>query len=279
VNNDELSIENKLKDLRKKHNLSQEELAEELGISRQSIIALEQGKYLPSLPLVVSMCKFFHSPFEEIFEFQREIEEEINQVFNQDGGKNIINIIKEPVRLPSQDFEMDRSELLGRRENIMGNEMEPWRPLREAVSLRDAMDKLFEDSVITSKTTAAMPKIDIKDRKDSIIIEAELPGMSEDQVEVEISDGVMTISGEKTKDAAFAESEPGAPASEGMRGKENGYYYKESHSGTFSRSFTLPADVIAEKAEADMKNGVLSITIPKVKPKKATRVKVATKKK
>ena len=159
-------------------------------------------------------------------------------------------------------------KLRGAGENIMANEMEPWRPFREMVSLRDAMDRLFEDSVITPKGAAAMPKIDIKDKKDSIVVKAELPGMAEEEVDVEISDGVMTISGEKK------EEKENPPA-----GGEEGYYYKESHTGGFSRSFTLPADVIAEKAEAEMKDGVLSIVIPKIEPKKATKVKVAPKKK
>ena len=146
----------------------------------------------------------------------------------------------------------------------MGTELEPWRPFREAVSLRDAMDRLFEDSVITPKTAGVMPKIDIKDKKDSIEVKAELPGLKEEDIEIEVSDGVMTISGEKK-----AEKEE----------QEEGYYYKESHTGTFSRSFTLPADVKEEKAEAEMKHGILTILIPKIEPKKATKVKIAPKKK
>jgi HSP20 family protein len=273
MNAEDSSIENRLKDLRKKQHLSQEELAEELGISRQSVIALEQGKYLPSLPLVINMCKFFHSPLESIFEFEMEIEGEIDNII--DEQKNIINDDR-PVRFPAQIIEPVHSGLVGDKENIMPNELGPWRPFREAVSLRDAMDRLFEDSVISSKGTVAMPKIDIKDKKDAIEVRAELPGMEEDEIEIEVADNVMTISGEKKEDAAFAEGEAGAPASEGMRG---GYYYKESHSGSFSRSFTLPADVKEEKAEAEMKKGVLIVTIPKIAPKKATKVKVIPKKK
>jgi len=261
MNAEDSSIENRLKDLRKKQHLSQEELAEALGISRQSVIALEQGKYLPSLPLVINMCKFFHSPLESIFEFEMEIESEIDNII--DEQKNIINVDR-PIRLPSQNIESDRLGLVGDKENIMPNELGPWRPFREAVSLRDAMDRLFEDSVITSKGTVGMPKIDIKDKKDSIEVRAELPGMEEDEIEIEVADNVMTISGEKK-----AEKEK----------DEEGYYYKESHSGTFSRSFTLPADVKEEKAEAEMKKGVLIVTIPKIAPKKATKVKVVPKKK
>lgn len=256
--NEEITIDNKLKDLRKEHNLSQEALALELGISRQSIIALEQGKYLPSLPLVVSMCKFFHSSFEDIFDFEKEMEEVIDSMV--DGSqKHIINIanLNAEAGHPSP-----RLRMAGR--NTMGTELEPWRPFREAVSLRDAMDRLFEDSVITPKTAGVMPKIDIKDKKDSIEVKAELPGLKEEDIEIEVSDGVMTISGEKK-----AEKEE----------QEEGYYYKESHTGTFSRSFTLPADVKEEKAEAEMKHGILTILIPKIEPKKATKVKIAPKKK
>jgi len=256
MNNEESLIENRLKDLRKKHHLSQEALAEELGISRQSIIALEQGKYLPSLPLVINMCKFFHSPLESIFEFEMEIEKEFND------QENIINI-NSADELSKADHPSPRLRMVNK-ENIMSNELGPWRPFREMVSLRDAMDRLFEDSVITSKGTVGMPKIDIKDKKDSIEVRAELPGMEEDEIEIEVADNVMTISGEKK-----AEKEK----------EEEGYYYKESHTGSFSRSFTLPADVKEEKAEAEMKKGVLFVTIPKIAPKKATKVKVTPKKK
>lgn len=279
MNTEESSIENRLKDLRKKQHLSQEELAEALGISRQSVIALEQGKYLPSLPLVINMCKFFHSPLESIFEFEMEIESEIDNII--DEQKNIINV-DGPIRLPSQSIEPSRSHsslslrvhpsesktgLVVDKENIMPNELGPWRPLREAVSLRDAMDRLFEDSVITSKGTVGMPKIDIKDKKDAIEVRAELPGMEEDEIEIEVADNVMTISGEKKEEI---ENPPAGG---------EGYFYKESHSGSFSRSFTLPADVKEEKAEAEMKKGVLIVTIPKIAPKKATKVKVTPKKK
>jgi len=258
MENNEPTIENRLKDLRREHKLSQEELADELGVSRQSIIALEQGRYLPSLPLVVNLCKFFHSSFEDIFEFEKEIEDAIDSMVGE-SSKNIINIANLNAEV---DHPSPRLRMAG--EKIMGTELEPWRPFREVVSLRDAMDRLFEDSVITPKTAGVMPKIDIKDKKDAIEVKAELPGMVEDDIDIEISDGVMTISGEKKEE---------------KEEKEEGYYYKESHTGAFSRSFTLPADVREEKAEAEMKHGILTVTIPKIEPKKATKVKIAPKKK
>jgi len=229
----EIIIKNKLRVFRKKHDLSQEELADKLGISRQSIIALEHGKYMPSLPLAVSMCNLFDSTFEDIFEFEHQIKKVFENI-NSNFGKEI----------------------------SMPSEMSPWRPFREAISLRDAMDRLFEDSVITPKTVGGMPRIDIKETKDAVIVKAELPGMTEEEVNIEIMDNVMTISGEKVEEKV-EESE--------------GYHYKESHSGAFQRSFSLPAEVKAEKADAEMKNGVLIITVPKIEPKKAKKIAIKAK--
>ena len=247
----ELEIKNRLKEFRQRQELSQEDLAEALGISRQSVISLEQGKHMPSLPLAINVCRFFDSAFEDIFQSHDEISREIDEVFKN----NNIKIINKPPEAIS-------SGLLGARKENKMNDLEPMRPFREMVTLRDAMDRLFEDSVITPKSVG-MPKIDVKDKKNEVVVKAELPGISEDDLEVEVCDGVMTISGEK-KDEKEEEKE--------------GYYYRESHSGAFSRSFTLPAEVDEEKAEADMDKGVLTITLPKIKPKKAKKVSVKPKK-
>ena len=239
----ELNIKNRLKDLRQQNKLSQEELADKLGISRQSIIALEHGKYMPSLPLAVSLCNFFDSAFEEMFDFEREIDEIFNHkpkiIINNSGSKEIE---------------------LGKERNMPGF-MKPWEPFRE-VSLRDAMDRLLEDSVVTPARSVGMPKIDVKETKDSVIVKAELPGVAEEDVTVEVSDGVLTVSGEK----------------KGEKEEEReGYYYKESFAGTFSRSISLPTEVKAEKTNAEMDNGVLTITVPKAEAKKPHKVAVKKK--
>jgi HSP20 family protein len=109
-----------------------------------------------------------------------------------------------------------------------------------------------------------MPKIDIKDQKNSVVVKAELPGVKEEDVTIEILDNTMTISGEKKEEKE-------------EKDEEKGYYYKESHSGSFTRSFSLPSEVMADKAEADMKDGVLTITVPKIEPKKASKVKITKK--
>lgn len=242
MNEKEISIINRLRDFRKEKHLSQVELADALGVSRQSVISLEQGKCMPSLPLAISICDFFDTAFEEVFRINNEIEKAFDQSFAEHDHK----LIKEPETTGSG------------KEHNMALEVQPWRPFREVVSLRDAMDRLFEDSVITPKS-GGMPKIDIKDTKGAIVVKAELPGMSEDEINVEVHDGVMTISGEKKEEAEK---------------EDEGYYYKESHSGAFSRSFTLPADVKEDKAEAEMKHGILWITVPKTEAKQPKKIAI-----
>lgn len=247
----EITIENHLRELRRRHDLSQEELAEALGISRQSVIAFEQGKFLPSLPIVVSLCKFFNTAFEDLFAVEREIfdEEPKNQI---------------EVKVISS------ADVAPRKEKNMNTELEPWRPFREAISLRDAVDRLLSDSFITPRTGASgagMPKVDIKERKEDILIKVELPGLSEEEIDVEVSsDGIVTISGEKAEEKEEV-------------GEKDNYYYKESYSGSFSRSFSLPTEVVAGKAEANMEHGVLTVTVPKARPEKVQKLKISPKKK
>jgi HSP20 family protein len=247
----DLTIENRLKEVRKERKLSQEELADAIGISRQSIIALEQGKSMPSLPLAVSFCRYFDSTFEDLFEFEREVHREISEAICD--GAIEIKVINSP------EYES------GLRKDSTMVELEPWKPFRETVSLRDAMDRLLEDSFITPAKAGGMPRIDVRDKKGSIVVKAEMPGIMEEDINVEILDNVMTISGEKKEEKEEKEG-------------DKGYYYKESHTGKFSRSFTLPSEVMTEKAVAEMKHGILTITVPKVEPKKAQKINIASKK-
>ncbi|OQA04162.1 MAG: Spore protein SP21 [bacterium ADurb.Bin400] len=250
MNESELSIENRLKELRKQHKLSQEDLAEALGISRQSVIALEQGKYLPSLPIVVSMCRFFDKAFEEIFDFDKEVKAMHDRL--RDNSIKV-TIIKGKNLGPGK-------------EKVMNTELDPWRPFRESLPLRDAVDRLLSESFITPRTVGpAMPKVDIRERKEDVVVRAELPGVKEEDIDVEVSsDGVITISGEKKEE---------------KEEKEEGYFYKETYSGSFSRTFSLPTEVVADKAQAEVDGGILTVTIPKAKPEKTQKLKISAKKK
>ena len=218
MNSEEIQVGDKIRKLRKEQELSQEDLALALGVSRQSIIALEQDKYMPSLPLVIEMCRFFDSAFEEIFEIEREIDAAINQI--EDSMVNSPRLTSGPIA-------------------------------------HDSMDRFFKG---TESSSIASPKIDIINKEELVEVRAELPGVSEDDVEIEIENNMMTI--------------------RGVASQENGdYFHKESHHGSFTRTFSLPSEVVAEKADAEIENGILTVTIPKIRPKLAKKVSVKAKKK
>jgi HSP20 family protein len=113
-------------------------------------------------------------------------------------------------------------------------------------------------------TWGTTPAVDVAERDDAYEITAELPGMDEKDIELTISDGMLTIKGEK---------------SEEKEEKKKDYYVSERRFGSFERSFSLPEGVDADKIEAAFSKGVLTVTMPKrpeaQKPKKKIAVKAS----
>jgi HSP20 family protein len=92
------------------------------------------------------------------------------------------------------------------------------------------------------------PRIDIGEKDDQIVVSAELPGLDEKDVEVTLTDNVLSIRGEKKLE---------------KEEKERGYTYTERSYGSFERRIPLDVDVLSEKVSAAFKNGVLTVTLPK----------------
>jgi HSP20 family protein len=140
-----------------------------------------------------------------------------------------------------------------------------WGPLREMMTLRQAMDRLFEDSFVRpvglSSVSAADVAIDLKETDTDVVIKAELPGVEPDEVDVSIMEGVLVIKGEHKEE---------------KEEKEASYYSRELRYGSFSRSINLPAAINAEKAEAVFENGILTLTLPKTEEAKPRQIKVKT---
>ena len=103
------------------------------------------------------------------------------------------------------------------------------------------------------------PAIDIYETKNEVVAETPLAGIDPDNVEIMIENDVLTIKGEAKKESEV---------------EEKNYYRKEVHSGSFFRSVALPAHVRADKAEAESKDGMLKITIPKTPEKKSKTIKI-----
>jgi HSP20 family protein len=104
---------------------------------------------------------------------------------------------------------------------------------------------------------AFIPSVEVKETRDSYVFRADLPGMKEDEVDIALTGNRLTISGERK--------------SEKKEEDERFYAYERSY-GSFSRSFTLPEGADADHAQAELKNGVLSIVLPKRPEVKARRI-------
>jgi len=133
-----------------------------------------------------------------------------------------------------------------------------WEPAREMMSLRDAMDRLFDDAFtrpLSLKDAWSVPAIDMFQTDDEVVVKAALPGIKADEVQINITGEVLTLKGEVKHEEEK---------------KEKAWHIREQRYGSFERSVVLPTDVIADKAKADFENGILTITLPKaeeVKPK------------
>ncbi|MCM2318254.1 MAG: Hsp20/alpha crystallin family protein [Pseudomonas sp.] len=138
--------------------------------------------------------------------------------------------------------------------------------LRPLESLRRQVDRLFEDfdrgwHLPFSRSSfdiepfwrrelsfAGMPAVDIIEKDDAFEITAELPGMDEKNIQIKLSNGALTIKGEKTDE---------------REEKKKDYHLSERHYGSFQRTFGVPAGVDPEKIEAHFSKGVLTLTLPK----------------
>ncbi len=133
----------------------------------------------------------------------------------------------------------------------------PWQDLE---ALQQRLSDIFGDtSLATSQETGQWaPVVDIREVEDALLIQAELPGIDKKDISLEVKDGVLTISGERRYEKEVDE--------ENVHRVERVY-------GKFSRSFSLPRNINADKVEATMENGVLNIRLPKhesAKPKAIT---------
>jgi len=146
-------------------------------------------------------------------------------------------------------------------------DMVHWEPSGGLTSLRQAMDRLFEDAFIhpsrlLPEIMSQEPALDVYQTDKDVVIKASLPGVKPEEVEVSITGDMLTIKGEHKE-----ESEE----------KKANYFRKELRYGNFQRSIDLPFPVKSDKAEASYENGVLTITLPKVEEVKPKQIKIKTK--
>ncbi|MBP7462072.1 MAG: Hsp20/alpha crystallin family protein [Candidatus Delongbacteria bacterium] len=123
-------------------------------------------------------------------------------------------------------------------------------------------DGLFGENWDTPAGSSWTPVVDISDDKDNLYVSAEVPGMDKDEIKVNIKNHLLTICGEKKTN---------------QEEKDKNYYRSERSYGMFCRSFELPDTLAADKIEAEYRNGVLKLTIPKREEAKPREIEVKIK--
>lgn len=147
----------------------------------------------------------------------------------------------------------------------MSDSITRWEPMRDMVTLRDAIGRLFDDTVRPAGWLAGAPEgpaIDVYQTKDDVIVKASVPGLEPEDIDVSVSGDVLTIKGE------FKQEE---------KVEQEQYVYQERRFGQFCRQMSLPARVKADKAVAEYEQGVLTLKLPKVEEAKPKGLKIKVK--
>jgi HSP20 family protein len=133
-------------------------------------------------------------------------------------------------------------------------------------ALQESMNRLFSDVRAQAPVRgeeivqgAWIPAVDIFETNEAIVLKAELPGITAQDISVEVKDNTLTLKGEKKFEKEV---------------KEENYHRVERSYGSFQRAFTLPGTILQEKVKAKFKDGILEITLPKVEEAKPKQVKV-----
>jgi len=152
----------------------------------------------------------------------------------------------------------------------MARELTVWKPFGELAPLGDFermrrdMDRLwgsfFERGTLRGEDGREwLPYLDVAETKNEIVVKAEVPGLEPKDIDISLSDGLLTIKGEKKQE---------------REEKEENYHLVERSYGSFARSIRLPNEVQSDKINASYKNGVLKIVLPKSEEAKKKEIKI-----
>jgi HSP20 family protein len=141
-----------------------------------------------------------------------------------------------------------------------------WEPARDMMTLREAMDRLFDDAFTRPLSMAgnswSVPAVDMYQTDNEIVVKAAIPGIKAEEVQINITGDVLSLKGEVKQSEEV---------------KEKAYHIREQRWGSFERTLVLPANVVADKARADFESGILTITLPKAEEAKPKTITIKTK--
>lgn len=129
------------------------------------------------------------------------------------------------------------------------------------LNLKDEMNRMFRNffEEYDQRGSLWAPSVDIVEENDRLELTAEIPGVDKKDVKISVQDNVLTIEGQKKQE---------------YEEKNDSYYCCERSFGRFSRSFTIPSNVDSEKIKADYKDGILTLTLPKVEEAKPRQIEI-----
>lgn len=206
-------ISKKLKNLREEKKITQEELAEQLGISRQSIISVEHGKCIPSLPVAMGIAQIFDLSLEDLF-----LEKNISP--------------------------------------LKGDEKMPFGDL----------DRFFDDEEqqpAWPRWKFSFPTVNVSQTDKEVWLFADIPGIKEDELQVEVGDDFVEISGRRQEEE---------------KKEDEDYFRQEIRYGSFARHVLLPTKVSADQSEATIQDGMLKLIMPRIESTKTKVTKIKVKK-
>ncbi|MFQ5881195.1 MAG: Hsp20/alpha crystallin family protein [Candidatus Methylomirabilales bacterium] len=144
-----------------------------------------------------------------------------------------------------------------------------WDSFQDLVSLQDRMDRLFEQTLVRSRGDREgviagtwAPAVDIYETAESVALKAELPGLSKDDIDIQVRDNTLTLKGERRLEKEVK--------------RENCLRVERAY-GSFQRAFTLPAAIQADKIRAVFKDGVLEVNVPKAEEAKPKQIRIEVK--
>src|SRR5689334_17034603 len=148
-------------------------------------------------------------------------------------------------------------------EDTMANNLVRQQP-NDFLSLRDAMDRLFDESFLRpfgdgGMALSSAPAVDVCETNDKVTVTASIPGIKPEDIKITVTGDVLQLSGEMKEDNERDEAT---------------YHVRERRFGSFNRSINLPTPVVSDKAEALFENGVLKLTLPKAEEARPKAIKV-----
>jgi HSP20 family protein len=145
-----------------------------------------------------------------------------------------------------------------------------WDPFRDLVSIQERMNRLFDQTLARTRgeeeegiaTSTWMPSVDIYETPDQVVLKAELPGLTREDIDINVRNNTLTLRGERKFEREV---------------KEENYLRIERAYGSFQRSFTLPATIQQDKIKAVFKDGVLEVSLPKAEEARPKQIKIDVK--